>query len=382
MPRPTIELSMIVRDGGASLARCLGGVRRFVDRIVVGDTGSADDSRSIAESFGAEVVPIPWQNDFAAARNQVLATAQCDWILVLDADEMLDPVEAAFKLPGLVLDENVHAYTLSRRDYVDRPHFERLAFGIQPNPGNLPETLPYPGYVCSFHTRLFRRNPQVCFHDCVHEQITESIDRLGLYRTSASLSIHHFGPVETPAEVLHDKIRFYHQLGLKKIAKQPDNFDAHLQLGIAELFQMNRPEEALPLLCSASELRSRDGRAPLYAGISLLRLGRFAEALQSLLRAFHLGEDSAALHDAMGDALLCSGELRPAFVAYQRAYICSDRSPLAEAKVGLAEVRLGEVNRGLNRIRKALHRDPRSMAIRQLLEVSEQTLAEVERAIA
>jgi hypothetical protein len=382
MPRPTIELSMIVRDGGASLGRCLRSARPLVDRIVIGDTGSTDGSLSIAASFGAEVVSIPWRDDFAAARNEVLALAQCDWVLVLDADEMLDPNQASVLLPELVQKEDVHAYTVSRRDYVDRLCFERLTYTVEPNLGELPESRPYPAYTRSVHTRLFRRNPQVYFCDCVHEQITDRIDRLGLYRTTAPLTIHHFGPVETTAAVKEAKVALYHRLGLNKIASEPNSFEAQLQVGIAELLQMSRPGNALPHLRRAAALRPKDGRGPLYMGICLLRLDRLAEARRNLLQAFALGEDSVALHDALGDIFLRAGEYRHALTAYQRASLCSNRSPLAEAKIGATEVQLGDTRRGLDRLRAASERDPASSAIRQLLRASELVPASSQQAIA
>ena len=58
---PTVELSMIVKDGGGDLGRCLKSVAPFVDRMVVGDTGSSDDSREIAREIGAEVLDVPWR---------------------------------------------------------------------------------------------------------------------------------------------------------------------------------------------------------------------------------------------------------------------------------------------------------------------------------
>jgi tetratricopeptide (TPR) repeat protein len=346
MTRPPIELSMIVRNGGASLARCLRSARPLVDRIVIGDTGSTDETRSIAESFGAEVVSVLWQDDFAAARNQVLALAQCAWVLVLDADEMLDPVEAASVLPGLLRDDSVHAYTLTRRDYVDRLHFDQIACAVEPNTGDLPEARQYPGYVRSVHTRLFRRHPEVRFRERVHEQLTSTIDRLGLLRTNGPLTIHHFGPVETPADLAEQKLRLYHRLGLEKIAHEPDGFEAQLQMGITELLQRKHFEEALPYLQLASALRPKDSRGPLYAGICLLRLGRIAEARQSLLRAFALGEDSPALHDALGDTLLLAGERDHAFTAYRRAYLASNGSPVIAEKIGLAAGHLHHANAG------------------------------------
>ena len=67
----------------------------MVDEIVIADTGSTDGTPEIAREFGARVIEIPWQNDFAAARNRALAGMRSEWVLSLDADEMLDPAAEA-----------------------------------------------------------------------------------------------------------------------------------------------------------------------------------------------------------------------------------------------------------------------------------------------
>src|SRR5580698_9593804 len=117
MSGPSVELSMIVKDGAASLKRCLESVAPLVDRIVLGDTGSTDDTIAIARSFGAEILSIPWQNDFARARNSVLEQSRCDWILVLDADEMLDATAIPL-LPQAIARPDIFAYDLWRWNYV------------------------------------------------------------------------------------------------------------------------------------------------------------------------------------------------------------------------------------------------------------------------
>src|SRR5579872_6940376 len=92
---PTLELQMIVKNGvAAGLARCLSSVAPFVDRIVIGDTGSTDATADVARQFGAELLTLPWEDDFARARNRLLDQSRCDWILILDADESLDPAGA------------------------------------------------------------------------------------------------------------------------------------------------------------------------------------------------------------------------------------------------------------------------------------------------
>lgn len=80
---------MIVKNEADHLARCLSSVKDIADEMVVLDTGSTDETVAIAQSFGAQVQHFSWCDDFAAARNESLKYATGDWILVLDADEIL-----------------------------------------------------------------------------------------------------------------------------------------------------------------------------------------------------------------------------------------------------------------------------------------------------
>ena len=82
-----ISACYIVRNEAAKLARSLDSLQGTVDEIIVVDTGSTDDTVSVAEEHGARVFHFPWRDDFAAARNVSLSKATGDWILVVDADE-------------------------------------------------------------------------------------------------------------------------------------------------------------------------------------------------------------------------------------------------------------------------------------------------------
>ena len=62
-----LALVMIVRDESRCLARCLESVRPHVDRMIVLDTGSTDDTVEIARRCGAIVHHYAWTHDFAAA---------------------------------------------------------------------------------------------------------------------------------------------------------------------------------------------------------------------------------------------------------------------------------------------------------------------------
>jgi len=87
----SISLCMIVRDEEAALGRCLDSVAPHVDEIVVVDTGSTDRTKEIARAYGAGVYDFEWIDDFAAARNFSFSKATCDYIMWLDADDILPP---------------------------------------------------------------------------------------------------------------------------------------------------------------------------------------------------------------------------------------------------------------------------------------------------
>jgi tetratricopeptide (TPR) repeat protein len=82
---------MIARDEASLLPGLLQSVRGVVDRIVLVDTGSTDETALIAKKAGAIVLHHRWQGSFAEARNAALAQVQAGWILVMDADERLAP---------------------------------------------------------------------------------------------------------------------------------------------------------------------------------------------------------------------------------------------------------------------------------------------------
>jgi glycosyltransferase involved in cell wall biosynthesis len=84
-----ISLCMIMRDEEEMLPRTLQAIAPAVDEMIIVDTGSQDRSIEIAKSFGATVIEHPWTGDFSEARNISLDAATGDWILYLDADEVL-----------------------------------------------------------------------------------------------------------------------------------------------------------------------------------------------------------------------------------------------------------------------------------------------------
>ncbi len=109
----TISLCMIVRDEEKTIARCLDGIEEIVDEIVVVDTGSVDRTKEIVEKYTPNIYDFQWIDDFSAASKFAVSKATQQYILWLDADDVLleDAQEALKQLKGQ-LDSNVDAVSM------------------------------------------------------------------------------------------------------------------------------------------------------------------------------------------------------------------------------------------------------------------------------
>jgi len=92
----TVSAVLIAKDERDSIARCVRSLRGL-DQVVVLDTGSSDTTPLLAQREGAEVHAGTHRDPFhfSDARNEALTHATGDWILSIDADEVLRPGSVA-----------------------------------------------------------------------------------------------------------------------------------------------------------------------------------------------------------------------------------------------------------------------------------------------
>ena len=91
MPRSKISAVLITRNEEYNIKRCLESLRGWVDEIVLVDGESTDKTVEIAKSYGAKIVNHPFEGDFGLERNIGNENASGDWVLALDADEVIPP---------------------------------------------------------------------------------------------------------------------------------------------------------------------------------------------------------------------------------------------------------------------------------------------------
>jgi glycosyltransferase involved in cell wall biosynthesis len=90
----TIGACLIVKNEKELLPRCLESLKGF-DAIFIADTGSIDNTVEVAKKYTDNVyTDYKWEDSFCKARNFIREKATTDWILSIDADEILHDVGA------------------------------------------------------------------------------------------------------------------------------------------------------------------------------------------------------------------------------------------------------------------------------------------------
>ncbi|MGA9382565.1 MAG: tetratricopeptide repeat protein [Phormidium sp.] len=148
-----LSLCAIAKNESTSLPNCLKSVQNVVNEIIILDTGSTDKTPEIAKGFGAKVYHFQWCNDFSVARNEALKYVQGDWVLVLDADEVLK-LEIVPQLKQVIQQPNLLVVNLVRQE-----------IGAKQAPYSLV-------------SRLFRKHPEVYFSRPYHAMIDDSVSLL------------------------------------------------------------------------------------------------------------------------------------------------------------------------------------------------------------
>jgi tetratricopeptide (TPR) repeat protein len=337
--KPPVSLCMIIKDEEKYLARCLASVKSVVDEMIVVDTGSKDRSKDIAVTFGAQVYDYDWQDDFAAARNYSISKASGDWILILDGDEVISPLD--YDLFNKIVTKKPKApiaYSVTTRNY------NRLAniVGWMPNDGRYPEEEAAIGWLPSEKVRLFYGKNQIWFEGAVHELVDPVLKRNGIEIKKCSIPVHHYGRLDK--EKLDRKGEIYFDIGQKKLSEMGEDVNALRELAIqATILEKN--QEALDLWQRLLALNPFSGLAAIaYVNMGTIynRLGKFEDALEAGKKAVEYGPDlkearynhaMAELHcgnahntiSILEDLLNDFPDYPPARFILSAAYCCADQ---------------------------------------------------------
>lgn len=365
---------MIVKDEAAHLGQCLASVQDLVQEMVVADTGSQDETMAIAKTFGAKVIELAWQDDFAKARNQALAHLSGDWVLMLDGDEELNP-RMISAIQTAIADESTLVVNLMRQEV-----------------GALQS--PY-----SLVSRLFRRHPALHFNRPYHETIDDSV--LELLKKEP-----HWRIVDLPGvailhsgyrpDALQDRNKTQRAQSLLEKALREDPQDAYLCNKLGALYcQIGKDQDGLKLLKQG--LKSNQASIPVrfelhyhlanfYTrqrkwelarkhyqkalneeillplklgalnnyGAFLQTLGELGEAYQVFATVVKIDPTLATGHFNLGLVLKAQGNLIEAIKAYQKAIELNPDYAEAYQNLGVTTFKAGLLPESLEAFKMAI----------------------------
>lgn len=105
---------IITKNEAANIRRCLSSVA-FANEIVVVDSGSTDDTLDICQEFTTKIHQLDWPG-FGPQKNRALALASGDWILSIDADEIINDALRA-EILNTLKSPTADAYSFLRQSF-------------------------------------------------------------------------------------------------------------------------------------------------------------------------------------------------------------------------------------------------------------------------
>ncbi len=119
-----VSVVIITKNEAIHIAACIRQASMVSSDIIVVDSGSTDDTVSIATQAGARIIQVDWVN-FGHSRNTGAKAALHPWILAIDADERISPSLAESILQVTQLNEQ-KIYGFRRENYFSN---KKIRFG-------------------------------------------------------------------------------------------------------------------------------------------------------------------------------------------------------------------------------------------------------------
>lgn len=156
---PTLSIAMIVKNEENRIGTLLEILKDAVDEIIIVDTGSTDNTIKICESFGIKPYSFPWNDSFSDARNESLKHCTKDYIMFLDADDIVEKQKFVILKQHLMNNPNTGVF-IRLVDIRNDNVFETTQLRV------FPRILPN------------GKSPEFKYH--VHEQVSFSIEETGV----------------------------------------------------------------------------------------------------------------------------------------------------------------------------------------------------------
>lgn len=335
---------MIVKDEEKALPQCLDSVKDVVAEMIVMDTGSNDRTIEIAESYGAIVPRYQWQGHFSQARNEALKYVTGDWVLVLDADEALNPAILPHIETAMAAEDNIVV------------NFIRHEIGALQSPYSLV-------------SRLFRKHEEVYFTRPYHSIVDDSVALLQKQEPRWQV-------VEIPAiGILHygytgEMIRSLNKYERARIAmegfyrKNPHDPYVCNKLGALYL-RIGRQKEGIKLLKTGLKAGGANQHIVYELHYHLANAYAAEKKYDSALKHYQKALEVPIIaplklgaYNNLGSLLQITGDLQNALQAYQTAVKIDPAFATGYYNLGMTWKSLGQLPPAIKAYERAIELNP------------------------
>lgn len=254
-----ISLCMIVKNEEKNLQNCLMAVTPFINEIVIVDTGSTDNTKEVARKFTDKIYNFKWCDDFSKARNFSIEMASNDWILILDADEVINNFDSNSILKFINNDKNFN--TVGRIEIINFLENNKI--------------------VTERVSRLFNKN-YFHYEGIIHEQIT-ALNAVTHSSIPVNIKVDHFGYTK---ELVEKTNKITRNIKLLKKAVENNFEDSYYHYQLGKTYYLDK-QHIKALYSFQRAIKYMDGINYYYSedlivsyGYSLLNTENFSKALE------------------------------------------------------------------------------------------------------
>ncbi len=359
---------MITKNEEKFLESCLSSVKSIVDEIIIVDSGSIDKTKEIAANFNAKIIDFKWDNDFSAARNESLKYATKDWIIVLDADEVVSGNDLE-KIKRLTENKDVDGYKLIQRNYSGNGEFA----------DSYEESKGFSGFMPSPLVRLFQNHKGFYFNNVIHEVVEDSIREKNGKIVITNIPIHHFAELKGNKSKEY-KDQMYYKMEKKQIELTPNNPKPYYEIGKIHL-QKKEFEKAVGYFEKSLELLRGFENLAIHElvyfdlGEAYINLKEFEKAKPFIEEAIKINPKHKLAHFYLGLIYDEKNDLDKAAYSYEKAVITNPKSENAYNNLAILYIKKKEYEKAHNILLKAIKiNHPKKKQMQELLKDIERKL--------
>jgi Tfp pilus assembly protein PilF len=328
----SLSCCTIVKDEEKQINFFLNNIYDWVDELVLIDTGSKDRTLESVNHFAnymkAKKIRLDlfkWNDDFSAARNVSLDHAASDWILVLDADEIISD-EDMMELRKTIdtVPKDVAGLRIKVKHYVNDPRIP----GFKDCDDTCLHAEKYQGYIETDVIRVFRRDNRIRFDYRVYERVDNSVNSIGGKVKDTDFIIHHYG------YKANERVDYYKKLLEKQLKETPQDAKPHYELALIyrskgdfkkafEMFkrcveldpkhelvmlelgnchrEMKEFDKAVSCYNKHNEIKKEDFRGFVNLGLLYSKLGRVEKSNEMFKKAISLNNKISRPYNVMAE---------------------------------------------------------------------------------